>query len=177
MVNNSMVYTTNGMAAGTTVDKTYPVNYNDHVYTTGCRTARFIPYVEDLNSPFSLLYTTLTNQITSLQTQVLDLQAGISNKVLDTANEVDIEADSATATGYTVTNALGGRISGKGGNYLLAGTGYVTVNDVTTPYAYDNRGLPLSIGDAPSFNLDVTDGDNVKSNSMTELMFTPYIAG
>ncbi len=102
--------------------------------------------------------------------QVLDLKAGIEGKVLDLTATVDIEAAAQTATGYVVTNALGGRVAFTDTIVLLdLIPGQVSVNGKLVW-----SGQALGIG-AVSDWVDVNDTDVVTCLGITGITFTPYI--
>ena len=118
------------------------------------------------------IYTSLTARLDSIQNSINVLVAITQNKVPDTNNALDIEAMAGETTGWTVPSGLGGMITGKGGSYLLVGTGVVWINGIEPP-AYNNRGIPLAIG-APAMNVVVQPGDIITQNNMIELIYIPY---
>lgn len=120
---------------------------------------------------FNQLFSLMNDKTLRLQDQIDTLAQSISNKVLDNDHPIDIETLSSTDTGWIVPDELGGKITGKGGSYLLVGTGVVSVNDVEV---YNNEGIPLSIG-APVLSEIVSFDDVIKSSNMIELTYTPYI--
>lgn len=176
-INGALRYSTNGLIAGVPTTKYYPLKLGDTVYASSATSVTFTPYIVDGASPYRIMYNNFNTRISSLETAILDIKAGIANKVLDGV-QIDIEADSQGA-GYTVDSAsgLGARVTGQGVNALLAATGVVYINGDTDHPIYDNRGVPLSIADAPELVADVEQGNVITSSGMGSLYLEYYTAG
>lgn len=183
-INGIEVYSTDGLPAGPTIKKSFWVKQNNVITITNPDANTFVPLVED---PDSLILGIInqvvdnSTKVNSLEGQVLDIKAQIANKILDpdAGHIVNIED-----TTYTVTSALGGRLNGIGFTTLgllgvrLISTGIVDVTYTSgnTVREYDNTSL-LGAGPANPFTLDVDPGTIITSSAMSELTFTPYIAG
>lgn len=109
-------------------------------------------------------------EVANLKTMVLDLQAGIANKKLNSTQTIDIETQ-AQGRGYTVDNALGGRVNFSATSVLVS-AGTLLVNGIEV---WSSAGLSLSIGPIKD-SIDAQDGDNVTCTGMETITFTPYIA-
>ncbi len=123
---------------------------------------------------FNSIWTTLNARITEQERQIDALVTVTQSKKLDDTQKQDIEELSTSALGWTVPDGLGGKITGKGGSYLLVGTGQVWINGAEPP-VYNNVGIPLAIT-APSLSEIIQPGDVITSKDMIELYFTPYVA-
>lgn len=123
---------------------------------------------------YSAMYDALNLQNASLQDQILDLKAGISNKTLTGSTTTDIKN-----TTYTVNAPLGARLQGQGvRNVSLLGITLLSTGtvDVQGERIYDNTSL-IGVGAASILSTDVNDGDVIVSSGMSYLQITPYIAG
>ncbi len=107
--------------------------------------------------------------VANLRAEFYSLKSSIENKVLDTANVVDIETQAQGADGYTVASPLGGLI-----NFttiaVLVSPGTLSVNGVRV-WSASGLSLLQEIKDA----YEVEDGDVVTCTGMTSITFTPYI--
>ncbi len=110
-------------------------------------------------------------QFSDLKLKVTEMNAGIQNKKLDTTNEVDIESQAQTSTGYTVSNVLGGVVSFNAVNVLLS-FGNLYVNGVNV---WSSAGLSLSLAGITD-SYEVQDGDVITCTGMSWIKFTPYIS-
>jgi hypothetical protein len=108
--------------------------------------------------------------VANIRQQLLDVQAQISNKVLDQTQRIDIEAQ-AQADGYTVVSTLGGRVSFSATSLLIS-VGILYVNGTKV---WSSAGLSLSIGPITD-SYDVQLNDVVTCAGMETVTFTPYIA-
>lgn len=164
-INDSIVYSSEGLTTGVTITKWFWLKNGDNVLVLNGKTIDSTEFKADTNSIINILYAQL--QIT--QTQLSDLQAGVDGKILDTASTINVETE-VQGTGYTVTNALGGRINFTGLNVLLT-TYALYVNGIAVRNG-DLLGLGTITGD-----YDVKNGDVVTSIGMTSVTFTPYKSG
>lgn len=113
-------------------------------------------------------------QVANLQSQILDIKSGISNKTITGQTAVDIKN-----TTYTVSNPLGARLQGQGVRTVnLLGITVLSTGDVSVQgtQVYDNSSL-LAVGPAEILSMDVNDGDVITSNGMSYLNITNYVAG
>ncbi len=117
----------------------------------------------------SNLMTTMNAALSDMRSQIYEIQAGISNKVL--GNPINIE-DSAQDVGYTVNNALGGQITFESPLVLLAGVGTLTINGNVV---WTNVGLTVGLG-VTGDTVEVQNGDVVTCSGMSSIFFRPYNA-
>jgi hypothetical protein len=111
----------------------------------------------------------------NVKKEFLDLRASIGNKEPNEAGSVDI-LTSATGSGYTVSNSLGGQLSIVYSALLLA-SGSISVNGVEV---WSSGGLGLGTTVTPY--IDVANGDKITATKsgltggITALTFIPYVA-
>ncbi len=103
-------------------------------------------------------------------TLVNDLMSAMQNKVKDTSNTVNIEAQ-AQSGGYTVNSSLGGVIDCSAVNILLS-FGDLMVNGKTV---WSTQGLTLAITAPIQHSEVVKDGDVITCSGMSSITFTPYV--
>lgn len=119
----------------------------------------------------SMLMQNMNSQMSDMRSQILALQASVSNKTLDTNNSANIESE-AQGGGYTVSNALGGQITFESPLILLAGVGTMYVNGVSV---WTNVGLTIGLG-VTGDTIEVNNGDVITCSGMSSVIFTPYKA-
>lgn len=171
-INGENVYSGENFYPNTTVKKSFILNSGDTIYFSSLIGTALLTDLE-INSDSSLMkmYQSLVDKDAELENRILDLQASISNKILD-GTSTDI-LDAAQGAGYIVSNPLGARITGKGLNLLLGSTGVVNVN---ASVVYDNNGLLSLLAAVPVLVYDVKDGDVITASGMGELTFQNYIS-
>lgn len=179
-INGVERYNSDGLVYGDTT-KYYHLNDGDMIYVFGfVSTATFTPYIADPNSQMQQMLVSINNNtstISNLQSQILNIQASISNKTINGQTAVDIKTQSQSS--YTFSNELGGRLVGQGVRTIgllgitVLSTGTVSVNGVEV---YNNTSL-IGVGDAEILNMDINDGDVITSSGMNTLTVTNYVAG
>lgn len=107
----------------------------------------------------------MKTQYDDLNKRFLELQASLDNKTLGTP--IDIE--SYMGDGYTIDNAPGGIVSGKGLNVLLTTWAIMADGDPK------DNGSILNLGEEP-FSFEATNGQVITGIGITEVFFTPYVA-
>lgn len=180
-INNVVVYDTDGIIDNIPLRKSFQVNNGDVFELTASdismiNEASITPAVVDTNNPITVLRNTMSQQIFTLQQQVLSINAARSNKHLDTTQTIDIETLSQSSGGWTVpsNNGLGGQIVYEGIDFLLGSSGWVDVNG---DRVYDYGGLlGLKIGTAKEAK-DVMDGDLIETGGLNSIFYTPYVEG
>lgn len=161
-INGVEKYSSDGLTAGIPITKYFWVKNGDVINCVNATTFSYLPFITDPNSTISVL----KQQVYKNETDLADLKASVEGKILDSVNTVDIEASQP----YTVTATLGGRVHYVGLNVLIT-TWALTVNDIAV-----RNGNLLGLGTTPG-DYDVKNGDIVDSMGMTEITFTPYVAG
>lgn len=108
--------------------------------------------------------------VDDLQKQILDIKASINNVQLGA--EQDISLVSSYATGYAVSNALGGRITFTA-TILSLSTAQLLIND---KISWQAAGLGLG---ALTITREVVKGDVIKfiGIGLKSIVFNPYIGG
>jgi hypothetical protein len=111
-------------------------------------------------------------QVQTLQTTVQELQAQISNKVLDPTQKVTI------ASNYVVKSTLGGLITYTTQSLLglLSTPASISVAGPGGAQSWNSQGLGVLSGTITG-SMNVSDGDSVTFTNMSTVTFTPYIAG
>lgn len=150
----------------------------DKIKVSFCTAQQMIDHRTDDTEKYGTMYNLSQTRYNELKTEVLDLQASITNKTINGQTPIDISSPSSSG-GYTVVSTLGGRLVGQGVRTIgllgivLLSTGTVSVNGTEV---YNNTSL-IGIGDAEILNIDVEDGDVITSSGMGYLTVTNYVAG
>lgn len=158
----SVTYSSDGLTDNIPITKYFWLHVGDAINSINVEKYEYTPFKTDTNSAIYLLW----SQLEQTQLEMSNLKARMENKILDTANTVDIESSQP----YTVTNELGGRVHYTGLNVLIT-TWALYVNDKAV-----RNGALLGLGTTQG-DYDVNNGDIIDSVGMTALTFTPYILG
>ncbi len=165
-------WNSSGLIEDVSVTKYFRLLNSDQAQVDNAQSALFTPAIEDPDNPTRIAMAKMQDEIAANKIMILDIQAGIQNKKPSGVKQ-DINGQT-----FTVTNELGGRITGKGLNLLLGSTGVVTVaNAQGTTEVYNNAGLLSLLDPVPVLVKDVARGDIVTSSGMGELSYEDYIAG
>ncbi len=170
-VNESPLYTSEGLPAGIPVTMSFLMSPGDVITADGAIQYTIAPLEVDTDNQQIQMNQKLEDGIAENKKMILDLKAGIDNKK-PSGVTTDI-----TNTTYTVNNSLGGRLTGTGLNIILGSTGIVTVQDANgTREVYNNTGLLSLLAPVPVLVVDVDDGAVITSSGMGELTFETYVA-
>lgn len=165
-------YSTYELVNGVQVIKYMRLNTNQTINFGGPGTVQFYKWIADEESQIRISMAKMQDEIAENKIMILDLQAGVQNKK-PSGTKQDINGQT-----FTVTNDLGGRITGKGLNLLLGSTGIVTVSNAQgTTEVYNNAGMLSLLDPVPVLVKNVAQGDIVTSSGMGALSYEDYIAG
>lgn len=165
-------YSTYELAEGVQVVKYMRLNVGQTIIYGGPGTVQFYKWIADDESQIRLALDKMQDEIAANKILILDIQAGIQNK-----KPSGVKQDINNQT-FTITNELGGRLTGKGLNLLLGSTGVVTVTNAQgATEVYNNVGLLSLLDSVPVLVKDVAQGDIVTSTGMGELFYEDYVAG
>jgi hypothetical protein len=176
ILNGDIIDKTEGLPSNNPVTKYYLMNQNDTIKITCCQSATYTPFIIDDTSPTMKLVQSINNMNAKnalLETQLLDIQSTLQNKVLDSTTTKSI----ANQT-FEVNNPLGGRIVGQGVRVIsllglaVLSTGNISINGTQT---YDNSSL-VSAGSAPIYSQNVSLSDVIVSDGMSYLDYTDFVA-